>query len=67
MLNCAWKPNRLELLECLDDKPEEKKIYINALITLALKTQFEDKFDNEDIEMKKTWYKEWGQNRQNDF
>ena len=47
-------------------------LFQNALTTLAkvsdaLKTQFEDKFDNEDIEMKKTWYKEWGQNRQNDF
>ena len=72
MLNCARKPYGFEILDCLDDKPEEKKKYVNALSTLAkvsdaLKTPFEDSFDNQEILAIKTWCEEWGENWQNDF
>ena len=43
MLNCARKPHKFELLECLEDKADEREKYVRALSTLtkvsdALKT-----------------------------
>ena len=47
MLNCARSPHKFELLECLEDKADEREKYVRALSTLAkvsdaLKTPFED-------------------------
>ena len=47
MLNCARKTHKFELLECLEDKADEREKYVRALSTLAkvsdaLKTPFDD-------------------------
>ena len=66
MLDCARKPYRFELLDCLFDKPEEKEKYVRALTTLAkvsdvLKTPMPD-FDDEDVKTITNFCEEWGYN-----
>ena len=71
MLDCARKPHKFELLECLEDKANEREKYVRALSTLAkvsdaLKTPFDDPFgdlfDDEDVLQIKGWFEEWGHN-----
>ena len=54
MLNCARNLYKFELFEYLEDKADEREKYVRALSTLAkvsdaLKTPFDDPFDNEDV------------------
>ena len=73
MLDCARKPHKFELLECLEDKANEREKYVRALSTLAkvsdaLKTPFDDPFgdlfDDEDVLQIKGWCEEGGHNWQ---
>ena len=71
MLDCARKPYRFELLDCLFDKPEEKEKYVRALTTLAkvsdvLKTPMPN-FDDEDVKTITKFCEEWGHNWLEDF
>ena len=72
MSNCARKPHKFELSECLEDKADEREKYVRALSTLAkgsdaLKTPFDDPFDDEDVLLIKQWCEEWGHNWLKDF
>ena len=56
----------------MEDKPEEREKYVRALSTLAkvsdaLKTPFNDAYDDDDVMLIKGWCEEWGHNWQNDF
>ena len=64
MLDCARKPHKFELLE---DNANAREKYVRALSTLAkvsdaLKTPFDDPFDDEDVLQIKGWFEEWGHN-----
>ena len=72
MLDCARGNSKFELLDCLEDLPERREKYARALSTLAkvsdaLKTDFNDDFDEEDVAAIKGWCEEWGKNWQQDF
>ena len=61
-----------KLLDCLEDLPERRERYARALSTLAkvsdaLKTDFDDDFDDEDLAAIQGWCEEWGENWQKDF
>ena len=71
MLDCARKPSKFELLDCLDDTPQLKQKYVRALTTLAkvsdsLKTAMPN-YDDEDVALIKGFCEEWGTNWQKDF
>ena len=56
----------------MEDKADEREKYVRALSTLAkvsdaLKTPFDDPFDDEDVLLIKQWCEEWGHNWLKDF
>ena len=72
LLDSAREKRKFEILECLVDKPDEREKYVRALSTLAkvsdaLKTQFNDAYDDDDVMLIKRWCEEWGHNWQKDF